>query len=175
MAKYLINQRYEVGESGIRREFGKGEKRGDYADAWQDTGNVVLIGLGGAGKAELARLIGGRTGLSMVTPATAGEAVEALRPGGRVVVLDDRLVADDEVRPFIHGAGKVFYLMADSRLLSGRIAARDGVADEGGLWRETAARLAVMEPTFYSVLHFILQGVQGPEVMLDDAIEKIGF
>ena len=32
------------------------------------------------------------------------------------------------------------------------------VEDEEGLWRELSARLAVMEPAFYSVLHFILQG-----------------
>ena len=175
MAKYFINQRYEVGESDASREFVRGERREDYADAWQDTGNVILIGLPGAGKAELARLLGERTGLEAVTPESVDQAVEALAPGGRIVVLDDALVADDAVRPLIHGAGKVFYLMADTRLLSGRVAGRDGAEDEEELWRTMSARLAVMEPVFYSVLHFILQGAQPPQEMVDDALEKIGY
>jgi shikimate kinase len=175
MVKYLINQRYEVGEADSRREFGKGEKREDYADAWQDTGNVVLVGLRGAGKTELARLLGERTGLEVITPETTDQAVEALEPGGRVVVLDDSLVEHADVQPLIHGAGKVFYLMADTRLLSGRVAGRDSVEDEEGLWREMSARLARMEPVFYSVLHFILQAAQTPEEMLGDALEKIGY
>lgn len=175
MAKYLINERYDVGDSERSKEFGKGENREDYADAWRDTGNVILIGLRGAGKAELARLIGERTGLDVVTPRNVDEAVAALEPGGRVVVLDDSLVEDGEVQPHIHGAGKVFYLMGDSRLLSGRVAARESVEDEDGLWREFSARLAAMEPAFYSVLHFILQGVRTPEEILGDALEKIGY
>ena len=175
MAKYLINQRYEVGDADSRREFGKGEKRGDYADAWQDTGNVVLVGLSGAGKAELARLLGERAGLEVVAPETPAQAVHALAPGGRVVVLDDSLVEHADVQPLIHGAGKVFYLMADTRLLSGRLAGRDNVEDEEALWRAMSARLACMEPVFYSVLHFILQAAQPPAEMLDDALEKIGY
>ena len=175
MAKYLINERYEVGEAEARKEFGKGERREAFADSWQDTGNVILIGLRGVGKAELARLIGERTGLAVVTPQTPSEAVSALEPGGRIVVLGDELVEDGDVQPLIHGAGKVFYLMADSRLLSGRVAERESVEDEEGLWRTLSARLAIMEPTFYSVLHFIMQGAQSPEEMLDDALEKIGY
>ena len=175
MAKYLINQRYEVGEAEARREFGKGERRQDFADSWQDTGNVILVGLGGGGKAELARLIGERTGLAVVTPRTPEEAASALEPGGRVVVLGDELVENVEVRPLIHGAGKVFYLMADSRLLSRRLAEREAVEDEEELWRTLSVRLAVMEPMFYSVLHFIIQGAQSPEEMLEDALEKIGY
>ena len=126
MVKYLINQRYEIGDPERRKEFGKGESREDYADAWQDTGNVILVGLRCAGKAELARLIGERTGLQVVTPHDAEEAVAALEPGGRIVVLDDSLVEDGEVQPYIHGAGKVFYLHGRfPRLLSGRVAARE--------------------------------------------------
>jgi len=175
MAKYFINQRYEVGDADSSRAFGKGEKRTDYADAWQDTGNVVLIGLPGAGKAELARLLGERAGLEAVTPETPDQAVAALGPGGRVVVLDDSLVEHADVQPLVHGAGKVFYLMADTRLLSGRVAGRGNVGDAEDLWREMSARLARMEPVFYSVLHFILQAAQTPEEMLDDALEKIGY
>lgn len=175
MAKYLINQRYEVGEPDASREFGKGEKRTDYADAWKDTGNVVLIGLAGSGKAELARLIAGRAGLEVTVPETPNRAVEALGPGNGIVVLDEALVADAAVTPLIHGAGKVFYLMADTRLLSGRVAERESVDDAEELWREMSARLARLEPVFYSVLHFILQAADGPEAILDDALEKIGY
>ncbi|MBG0790752.1 MAG: hypothetical protein H0S80_09670 [Desulfovibrionaceae bacterium] len=175
MAKYLINERYEVGEADARREFSVGDRREDYADAWQDTGNLILVGLRGAGKAELARLIGERTGLGVAVPETLEEAVAALAPGGRIVVLGDELVGHDDVRPLIHGAGKVFYLMADTRLLSGRLAVRGEGADKEALWRGLSARLSLMEPVFYSVLHFILQASGTPEEMLDDALEKIGY
>ncbi len=175
MTKYLINEQYDVDEANASKGFGKGEKREDYADAWKDTGNVVLVGMAGAGKEELGRLIAERTGLSLIMPASTDAALEALAPGGRVVILNNALVEDDLVQPLIHGAGKVFYLMADTRLLSGRVAERDGVEDVDALWREMSARLSVMEPVFYSVLHFIMQAGQTADEMLDDALEKIGY
>jgi hypothetical protein len=155
MAKYLINEAYEVEESGAAKGFARGERRGDYADPWRETGNVILIGLPGSGRAELAGLLAERTGQPALAPRDAGAAVEALKGRGAIVVLEDRLVDHPEVRPLIHGAGKVFYLMADTRLLSGRV--------------------AEVEPVFYGVLHFILQGAQSPEELVDDALEKIGY
>jgi hypothetical protein len=175
MAKYLINEAYEVEESGAAKGFARGERRGDYADPWRETGNVILIGLPGSGRAELAGLLAERTGQPALAPRDAGAAVEALKGRGAIVVLEDRLVDHPEVRPLIHGAGKVFYLMADTRLLSGRVAGRDGLADADETWRRLSARLAEVEPVFYGVLHFILQGAQSPEELVDDALEKIGY
>ncbi|MEZ7198275.1 hypothetical protein [Pseudodesulfovibrio karagichevae] len=178
MVKYLINEEYDVEEPGAAKAFGRGDKREDYADPWRETGNAVLIGLPGSGRAELARLLSGRTDKSVVRPTDAKSAAEALRGRGAIIVLDDRLVDDPEVRPLIHGAGKVFYLMADTRLLSDRVAVREGLeGDEAAedLWRNLSARLAEVEPTFYGVLHFILQGAQSPEDLVDDALEKIGY
>lgn len=175
MVKYLINERYDVLEADKSKAFAKGEKREDYADAWQDTGNVVLIGLAGSGKAELAKLIGEKTGKTVIAPSDADTASEALEGEGGIIVLDEALVDDPSVQPRIHGAGKVFYLMADTRLLSERIVERGEGEDKEALWRDLSARLARLEPVFYSVLHFILQGSQSSEELVGDAMEKIGY
>ncbi|XXJ19218.1 hypothetical protein ACR42D_06615 [Desulfovibrio caledoniensis] len=175
MVKYLINEEYDVEDAGAAKGFSRGERREDYADPWRETGNVVLIGLPGSGRAELARLLADRTGKPVLTPPDAGDAAEALRGRGAIIVLEDRLVDDPGVQPLIHDAGKVFYLMADTRLLSGRVAEREGLADAEELWRGLSARLAEVEPTFYGVLHFILQSARSPEELVDDALEKIGY
>jgi hypothetical protein len=178
MAKYLINEEYDVQDAGAAKGFARGERREDYADPWRETGNVVLVGLPGSGRGELARLLSGRTDKPVLTPPDARAAAAALRGQGAIIVLDDRLVDNPGVQPLIHGAGKVFYLLADTRLLSGRVAEREGLeGDEAAedLWRRLSARLAEVEPTFYGVLHFILQGVQSPEELVDDALEKIGY
>ena len=175
MAKYLINEQYEVEDAGAAKAFGRGERREDYADAWSAAGNVILLGLPGSGRAELARLIAERTGQPVLTPEDARAAAEALRGTGAIIVLADRLVDDPEVQPLIHGAGKAFYLLADTRLLSERVAGRDGIDDRETLWRQLSARLVEVEPTFYGVLHFILQGAQSPEELVGDALEKIGY
>ncbi len=175
MAKYLINEQYDVDDPGASKTFGKGERREDYADAWKETGNVVLVGLPGSGKAELASLLAERSGAPVLTPADGGEAVEALGSSGAIIVLADALVEDAAVQPLIHDAGKVFYLMADSNTLSARIAVRDGLGDREQCWREMSARLAVMEPIFYGVLHFILQAGQTPGTLVEDALEKIAY
>lgn len=174
MAKYLINEQYDVEDSEATKAFAKGEKREDYADAWQDTGNVVLIGLAGSGKAALAQSLSERTGAEVVTPKSATDAVEYLGKEHRIIVLDDTLVESPEVNPLIHAAGKVFYLMADSNTLATRVAERDHVEDREQLWRDMSARLAVMEPMFYGVLHFIMQP-QSHEALVEDAMEKISF
>jgi len=175
MSKYLINEEYAVEEAGAAKAYGRGERREDYADPWKETGNVVLLGLPGSGRRELARLLAERTGKSAIVPEDAQAAAEALRESGAVIVLEDRLVDAPEVGPLIHSAGKVFYLMADTHLLSKRVAERDGIADADELWRGLSARLAEVEPVFYSVLHFILQGAEQPQDLLDDAMEKIGY
>ena len=150
MVKYFLNETYDVEESDTERSFGKGEKREDFADAWQNTGTIILIGLAGSGKAALAGLLSEHTGLSVLTPTNADEAVEALGVFGQIVVLGDKLVEDPVVQPLIHEAGKVFYLMTDSQILSSRVAKREGVTDKEQLWRDMSARLAVMEPVFYT-------------------------
>nr|WP_321256367.1 hypothetical protein [uncultured Pseudodesulfovibrio sp.] len=175
MTKYLINEQYDVQDADASKGFVKGEKREDYADAWKDTGNIILIGLVGSGKKALAELLGEGTGLDVVNPKDVTEAVQVLGSGPRIIVLDDGLVEVAEVQSLIHGAGKVFYLMVDSKVLSERVASRDSVEDSETLWREMSARLAVMEPVFYSVLHFIMQGVQSSNELVDDAMEKIGY
>ncbi|BDQ39102.1 hypothetical protein SYK_34620 [Pseudodesulfovibrio nedwellii] len=175
MTKYFINEQYDVQDADASKGFGKGEKREDYADAWKDTGNIILIGLGGSGKKALANLLGGRTGLVVVAPKGVTEAVQVLGAGPRIIVLEDGLVEAAEVQALIHGSGKVFYIMVDSKILSERVADREGVGDTEALWREISARLAVMEPVFYSVLHFIMQGAQSPDELVDDAMEKIGY
>lgn len=175
MTKYLINEQYDVEDAETTKEFGKGEKREDYADAWSDTGNIVLVGLPGSGKRALGELLAGRTGLSVCLPKSAEEAQEALGGEKKIVIISDELVGDETVQPLIHGSGKVFYLMADSNTLSSRVA--DSASDEEReqVWRDCSARLAVMEPAFYSVLHFILQAAQSPEEMVEDALEKIAM
>ena len=175
MGKYLINEYQEVEDPEASKSFGKGEKREDYADGWRDTGNVVLVGLPGSGKAELAGLLAERTGAPVLAPVDVSGAVEALGASGAIIVLADELVGDPDVQPLIHGAGKVFYLMADSNTLSARVAERDGVEDREQLWRDLSARLAAMEPTFYGVLHFILQPSETMEEMVADAMEKIAY
>jgi len=175
MTKHFIDKQYDVEELDAKRSFGRGEKRGDYADAWQDTGNVVLVGLAGSGKSTLAALLSERTGLNVLTPANPEEAVKLLGGSGRIIVLGDELVEDVTVQPVVHGAGKVFYLMTDSQTLSSRVAEGLSDVDAEQLWRDMSARLAVMEPQFYSVLHFILQAGRSPEELLDDTLEKVAF
>ncbi len=170
---YMIKEVIEVDDAEATKGYGKGERREDYADAWRNTGTVVLIGLQGSGKAALARLLAQRTGLDAVCPGDAEAAVAALVGEPAIVILTDDLVADPAVQPHIHGAGKVFYLMADSRTLASRVAS-DG-QDAEQVWRDLSARLAVMEPVFYSVLHFIIQAGDQPEALVDDALEKIAY
>ncbi|WP_319472073.1 hypothetical protein [uncultured Pseudodesulfovibrio sp.] len=171
----MINEKVNVEEESASKGFSKGEKREDYADSWKGTGNVVLVGLPGSGKAELASLLAERTRQEVITPADASEAVAALGREKTIIVLADELVEDDSVQPKIHGAGKVFYLMADSNTLSTRVAEREGASDRESLWRDMSARLAIMEPVFYSVLHFIMQAAETPESLMEDALEKIAF
>lgn len=175
MTKIMINEYYDVEDADATKAFGKGEKREDYADAWRDSGNIVLIGLPGSGKAAMAEILAERTGQPLMNPADAEEAVQTLGGENGVIVLDDRLVEDQAVQPVIHGSGKVFYLMADSNTLSQRVAELDGAEDRESLWQEMSARLAVMEPVFYSVLHFILQAAQPQEELVEDALEKVRF
>lgn len=175
MDKYMINEQYDVDDPEAKKAYGKGESRSDYADAWTETGNAILMGLPGSGKAALADLLAERTGLPVVVPANADEAIEALNGEGRIIILEDGLVEDATVQPLIHGAGKGFYLMADSNTLAERVAERDGVDDREALWRELSSRLATMEPIFYSTLHFILQAGQPLEEMADDALEKLAY
>lgn len=175
MTKYLINEQYDVEDAGATKGFGKGEAREDYADAWADTGNIVLIGLRGSGKRALAELLAARTGLPVLVPDSAAQALEVLGGEKKIVVLSDDLVEDETVQPRIHGSGKVFYLMADSNTLSARIAGGASESEREQVWRDLSARLACLEPAFYSVLHFILQAAQSPEEMMEDALEKIAF
>lgn len=175
MTKHFVNEQYDVDEADSKRSFGISEKREDYADSWKDTGNVVLVGLKGAGKESLATLLADRTGQEIVVPGQAEDAAISLKGTGRIIVLSDVLVEDASVQPLIHGAGKVFYLMADTNTLSQRVADRESVEDTEQLWRDMSARLALVEPLFYSVLHFIIQATQSPEELLDDAMEKIAF
>lgn len=174
MTKYLINEQYDVDEADANKAFGKGEKREDYADAWKNTGNAVLIGLDGSGKAELAQALADQTGLEMVVPTKIDDAVAALKGNEQIIVLNDALVEGPEVQALIHASGKVFYLMVDSNTLATRVAEREGVEDQEQLWRDLSARLALMEPVFYSVLHFILQPKPAEE-MVQDALEKISY
>ncbi|QGY40819.1 hypothetical protein GM415_12015 [Pseudodesulfovibrio cashew] len=175
MGKYLINEEYDVEEAGATKSFAKGDRREDYADAWRNTGNVILMGLPGSGKRALADLLAERTGLPVVAPGDAERAVEALGGENRIIILNDTIMEAPTVRPLVHGAGKGFYLMNDSNTLADRVAQRDGVEDRDALWRELSARLAVMEPLFYETLHFILQPGQTPEEMVEDALEKIAY
>lgn len=175
MTKYLINEEYKVDEPDASRTFEKGERREDFADAWQDTGNVILVGLAGSGKTALAALLAERTGLETVTPDTAEDALNMLDEKGRILVLDDALVENADVQPKIHGAGKVFYLMADTRTMAARVAGDASEEEIEELWRSMSARLGVMEPVFYSILHFIIQGALSPDELVDDALEKIAF
>lgn len=175
MIKYMLNKRYDVKDAEASKEFGEGDKREDYADAWNNTGNVILVGLPGSGKANLAGLLAERTGLDVLNPTTAEEATQGFDWEGAIVVLNESLVADEVVQPLIHGAGKVFYLMVDSSILSERVTQREGGVDREQLWRELSARLAAMEPVFYATLHFILQAAQTPEDMVEDALEKIAY
>lgn len=174
MTKYLINEQYDVAEAEASKGFTKGEKREDYADAWKDTGNVILMGLPGCGKGDLGELLAERTGMELIVPTSPEEAVAALAKGNRVIVLSDALVAAQEVQPLVHGAGKAFYLMADSNTLSERVYRRDA-GDKEELWRDLSARLAEMEPVFYGALHFILQATRPPEELVEDAMEKIAY
>jgi shikimate kinase len=175
MTKHFINEQYDVEEPDASRSYSTGTRREDYADSWKSTGNIIFVGLAGSGKTALSGLLSERTGLNVQVPTNPEDAVEALGANGQIVVLDDGLVENEGVRAGIHAAGKVFYLMAESRTLSSRLAERQGIADPEQLWRDMSARLAVMEPVFYSVLHFILQAGQSPESLLDDALEKIAF
>lgn len=175
MTKILINEYYDVEDAEATKSFGKGEKREDYADAWKDSGNLVLVGLPGSGKTAVAEVLSERTGQPLVRPSGVEETVRVLGGENSIIVLDDALVEDSNVRPLIHGSGKVFYLMADSNTLSRRVAERDGIEDHESLWRDMSARLAVMEPVFYSVLHFILQAAMPQEELVEDALEKVRF
>lgn len=174
MIENMIKEQYDVEDPEATKAFSKGEKREDYADAWKNTGNVILIGLPGSGKAVLAESLAERVGLELVTPDDVSTAVEALRGEQRIVVLNDTLVEEQDVQSLVHGAGKVFYLMADSNTLATRLSERDGVEDREQLWRDLSTRLAVMEPVFYSVLHFILQP-KPMDQMLEDTLEKVAF
>nr|WP_155932343.1 hypothetical protein [Pseudodesulfovibrio alkaliphilus] len=165
----------EVDEAGITRTHGRGERREDYADPWATTGRVVLVGLPGSGRNGLARLLAERLGLDVATPADAASAMSALTGPAAVIVLADGLVADPLIHPHIHGAGKVFYLMADSRTLAARVVEREGNEDRDAAWRELSARLETMEPVFYGVLHFILQAAGSLEDMAEDALAKIAL
>lgn len=174
MTKTMINEQYDVDDPNATKAFAKGEKREDYADAWKDTGNVVLVGLAGSGKAALAKSLSERTGAEVVIPDSVADASQLLGGEKRIIVLGDALVESPDVQPLIHGAGKVFYLIADSNTLATRVAERGQEEDREQLWRDLSARLAVMEPIFYSVLHFILQP-QSHDEMVEDALEKIAF
>lgn len=175
MTKHLINEKYDVEEAEASRGFGKGDKREDYADAWKNTGNVILVGLPGSGKQHLAASLSERTGLEVVVPSRPEQAVEVLGGQEAIIILDDTLVEDESVQPLIHGAGKVFYLMANSNALSVHVAGDGSEEERERVWRDLSARLGVMEPVFYSVLHFIIQAGQEPEAVLEDALEKIAF
>lgn len=175
MVKFFLNTKYNVEDPDSTRSFGKGEKREDFADAWQNTGSTILIGLAGSGKAQLAGMLAGHTGQEVCKPDTVDSAVKCLGESRKIVVLSDELVEDHTVQPLIHGAGKVFYLMCDSQTLAFRVAEQRGIEDREQLWRDMSARLVVMEPVFYSTLHFILQAAQTPEELLADTLEKIAF
>jgi len=175
MVKYLINEQYDVQEPETTKGYGRGERREDYADAWKETGKVVLIGLDGSGKRALAQLLADKTGLPVISPADGDQAVEVMGGSGAIITLDDQVVEAEAVQSGLHGSGKVFYLMADSNTLSAKVAERDGIEDREELWRSLSARLALMEPIFYSGLHFILQAAGSAEEMLPDALEKINY
>ncbi|CCH50591.1 nucleoside/nucleotide kinase family protein [Pseudodesulfovibrio piezophilus] len=175
MTKFLINEQYDVEEPDVSKAFGQGEKRADYADAWKDTGNIVLIGLAGSGKRALSLLLNQEIGLPVVVPENSAEAKRSLDGTRQIVVLDDALVEDLAIQPYIHGAGKVFYLMTDSNTVSERLAIGRSGCDKQELWEKSSARLALMEPVFYSVLHFILPAGNSPEEILGDALEKIAY
>ncbi len=174
MTKHFINEQYDVEDADMSSSYGKGEKREDYADAWENTGNIILVGLEGSGKAALAEALSERTGLNVVMPGDASNTLNILKGEKQIVVLKDSLVEDQAVHPLLHSAGKVFYLMVDSNTLASRLAERENIEDSEPLWRDLSARLAVMEPMFYGVLHFILQP-QTAEEMLEDALEKVAF
>lgn len=168
----FIQKKHDVEESGLTRVFSRGETREDYADAWAGTGNVILVGLPGAGKATLARGIAEASGKDVCEPETVDQALAALARSGGIVVLADDLVREEAVRSVLHGAGKVLYLLRDARSLAESVF-RDG-DDFDALWQGTAERLERMEPVFYSVLHFIIQP-ESPDEMLQSALEKISF
>ena len=171
----FIKEKAEVEEAELKRSYGKSEKREDYPAGWKKTGNVVLLGLPGSGKALLAKLVSEKTGQKVVAPQTWEDAQKSLEGDNVIVILDDKLVDSPEKGPVVQGAGKVFFLMVDAQTVANRLAARDPGLDQETVWKEMGERLETAQPMFFAMLHFVLQGVRPADQLLGDVMEKLAY
>ncbi len=171
----FINKKQTVLESDKTKVFVKGDRREDFADMWSETGNILLLGLPGSNRVALGDELASRMGTQLQQP----DDMEALRlvcsQGGQVIVVPEVAFSDPEDVSFVHGAGKVFYLMADARSLSERLEKRAPSGDIDAVWRECARQLEVMQPAFMTALHFLVQVSDSVREMADDAMEKISW
>lgn len=133
---------------------------------------LVLVGLPGSGKEQLASLLAQRLDLEAVIPdeSTDPATVAALAARtGIVLAAPVSAVKDDEVRARLREGSRVYYLMADAVALAG---AKGLVGDA----REAFCREALdLEVTFMGMLHMMLAEGKKPEEMARNVLESLGI
>jgi shikimate kinase len=171
----FIKRKQEVSEADKTKVFAKGERREDFADMWSNTGNILLVGLPGSNRVALGRELAARMGIQLCQPADMDALQRDCAEGNRVIVVPTAILEQPENVSFVHGAGKVFYLMADARQLAERLEDRSPSGDADSLWRECARRLEAGQAAFMTALHFIVQASGSVEDMAEDVMEKVSW
>lgn len=110
MYEHFIKKKQEVQEEDKVRTYRRGSAPGDKPR------NVILCGLKGSGRTDLARETAGRLDMQVAAPDAAAGA-SALAPfaesGGHVVIIGPEHLQDSESAALIPRLGHVFFLMAD--------------------------------------------------------------
>ncbi len=167
----FIQEKIRVEEPDASRTFGKSARPAAFSPA---SGSIVLIGLPGSGRRELANALSVRLGMGIAAPEEVNAAMFA--PGGiyaepgRIVVLPCEALREESVRVAVHKAGTVFYLMAEVLRMAHRLG-KTSDADREAL----SALFVEMEPLCMQTLHYILQAWKEPEDLVENVLEMLGL
>lgn len=168
--EHFIMEKVAVEDENTSRVFGKPQPQDVFVPA---EGRIILIGLPGSGRAELAERLAGRLGMQVRMPesiASASELDALCDESGIIVVVPCEALRNEEVRTALREKGSVFYLMAEVLRMAYRL--NQNSEQE----REALSALFVeMEPLCMMTLHFILQAWKEPEEIVGNVLEMLGL
>ncbi len=164
----FVMRKQEVGDADTVMTVSRAGRRAPFDPAAE---RIVILGLPGSGRRQLAELVAGRFGMQSAAPADdAGPDVvtELCCRTGLVLAAPVSAVRDEALRACLRDGARVFYMMTNPV----RLAAELGLSGETG---ERFCREALeLETLCMGVLHFLLPDGRTPEQLVVNVCENLG-
>ncbi|HEU6438081.1 MAG TPA: hypothetical protein VE028_11575 [Nitratidesulfovibrio sp.] len=164
----FVMRKQEVGEADTVMTISRAGRRPPFDPAAE---RIVILGLPGSGRRQLAELVARRFGMQSAAPdddAGPDVVTELCCRTGLVLAAPVSAVRDEALRACLRDGARVFYMMTNPV----RLAAELGLSGETG---EKFCREALeLETLCMGVLHFLLPDGRTPEQLVDNVCENLG-